>query len=386
MPVIAMTHTAALDRPPDTEMPVELDSIAKRMFGHALSQLLLPIDLQRPAGPSLRSSGLHAALEAARRQDDPSLPLGPWQHELQRADWPAIARQCADTLAHRSKDLQLGVWLLEAQLHLNGIAAVAPCLRLLQGLIANFPDLHPQPGPDGAPTHRANLLRSLNRRLSVTLRLVPFVATEDGRVSWDELERALRIQPAPICADTSTTPATEEATEVKRQQQMVSATPASHVAALWQALDAAYEAAEALRSTIDDTFEESPSIASFCDVLARMLAWADAELRRRGIALDEPAEPSTNPPTRQVDRVADIMRPPLTDGVDRAQAYAMLAAAAEALRRIDPHSPVPYVVQRAIAWGSLNTAELYQELFIRLGGQISIFELLGVALPDREAA
>jgi hypothetical protein len=40
---------------------------------------------------------------------------------------------------------------------------------------------------------------------------------------------------------------------------------------------------------------------------------------------------------------------------------------------------VPYVVQRAIAWGSLNTAELYMELFVRTGGQINIFELLGIA-------
>jgi type VI secretion system protein ImpA len=35
-------------------------------------------------------------------------------------------------------------------------------------------------------------------------------------------------------------------------------------------------------------------------------------------------------------------------------------------------------VRRATEWGSLNTVELYQELFLRLGGQLNIFEMLGL--------
>ena len=63
---------------------------------------------------------------------------------------------------------------------------------------------------------------------------------------------------------------------------------------------------------------------------------------------------------------------------DRNDAYAQLDAAADFLMRLEPHSPAPYLVRRAIEWGNLNTVALYQELFVRLGGQISIFELLGI--------
>jgi type VI secretion system protein ImpA len=46
--------------------------------------------------------------------------------------------------------------------------------------------------------------------------------------------------------------------------------------------------------------------------------------------------------------------------------------------RLEPHSPVPYLIRRATEWGNLNTVELYQELFLKLGGQLNIFEMLGL--------
>ncbi|WP_258898281.1 hypothetical protein [Burkholderia glumae] len=56
--------------------------------------------------------------------------------------------------------------------------------------------------------------------------------------------------------------------------------------------------------------------------------------------------------------------------------------------RQEPHSPVPYLVRRATLWGRMNTAELYQELFLRLGGQLNIFEMVGIenpGSPERQA-
>ena len=66
---------------------------------------------------------------------------------------------------------------------------------------------------------------------------------------------------------------------------------------------------------------------------------------------------------------------------DRRPVYAALAEIAHALEVIEPHSPVPYLIRRAVAWGGLNTAQLYNEVFVRCGGQINIFELLGLGDP-----
>ena len=66
----------------------------------------------------------------------------------------------------------------------------------------------------------------------------------------------------------------------------------------------------------------------------------------------------------------------------REQAYQYLSAAADYLSKEDSHSPVPYLIFKAIDWGRLNTTELYQELFVRHGGSLNIFDLVG--LEDKE--
>ena len=67
---------------------------------------------------------------------------------------------------------------------------------------------------------------------------------------------------------------------------------------------------------------------------------------------------------------------------NRNDAYARLAEAAEYIAMDDSHSPVPYLVYKAIDWGQLNTAELYQELFVQYQGQLNIFEILGLDISQ----
>jgi type VI secretion system protein ImpA len=87
-----------------TPRPLELDA------------LLAPISDEQPAGEWLRYDDLHDRIKEARREDDPDLPLGVWQTELKRADWPTVQTLCAGALAGYSKDLQLAAWLLEARI------------------------------------------------------------------------------------------------------------------------------------------------------------------------------------------------------------------------------------------------------------------------------
>ncbi|MFM0643398.1 type VI secretion system ImpA family N-terminal domain-containing protein [Paraburkholderia bryophila] len=68
----------------------------------------------------------------------------------------------------------------------------------------------------------------------------------------------------------------------------------------------------------------------------------------------------------------------------RKRAYAQLADAAAALAELEPHSPVPYLIRKAVEWGTLNTAQLYDELFIQGRGQLNVFDLLGLGVPQTE--
>jgi predicted component of type VI protein secretion system len=62
----------------------------------------------------------------------------------------------------------------------------------------------------------------------------------------------------------------------------------------------------------------------------------------------------------------------------RAEAYRVLAEAADYLLRTEPHSPVPYLVKRAISWGNMSLAELLSEFVASSDDLVTIYRLLGI--------
>lgn len=73
--------------------------------------------------------------------------------------------------------------------------------------------------------------------------------------------------------------------------------------------------------------------------------------------------------------------PPLLVGEPvsgRADAYARLAELGDYLMWLEPHSPLPHLLRHVVKLGKLDTAQLYQELFIRSNGMLNVYELIGV--------
>ena len=79
-----------------------------------------------------------------------------------------------------------------------------------------------------------------------------------------------------------------------------------------------------------------------------------------------PPQTSTHPPTIR----------------SRAEAYWRLSEAADYLLRTEPHSPTPYLVKRAVAWGSMSLFELFQQIIRNEGEMQEINRLLRLANKD----
>jgi type VI secretion system protein ImpA len=60
----------------------------------------------------------------------------------------------------------------------------------------------------------------------------------------------------------------------------------------------------------------------------------------------------------------------------RAEAYRRLSEAADYLLRAEPHSPTPYLVKRAVEWGSMSLPELLQQIVRNEGEMNEIDRLL----------
>ena len=134
--------------------------------------VLDPIPGDNPAGPYLRYDPVYDKIKEARRQDL-DVPQGGWQTSLKTAEWPVVIKLSTETLAKRSKDLQIAAWLAEALLQRHGFSGLADGLAVLVGLLERFwDDLHPEL-EDGDAELRAVPLAWVGQYLDLAVRMAP---------------------------------------------------------------------------------------------------------------------------------------------------------------------------------------------------------------------
>jgi type VI secretion system protein ImpA len=383
----------------------DINQYIEQHFGRTLVQLLAPIGdsvSNSVVGDSVRHNGVYSKIKEARREDDSSLPQGVWTHDMKTADWEKVEFTALEALCFKSKDLQLGVWLMESNINRYGFAGIAPVAVLLRALCETFWDtMHPQM-VDGDVEFRTNPINWINKKLSLRLRLVPITATPlDGdEYSWDDWENAQRYE------------------QLKRQhqgqvkwdgvstdlfKQRLAATAETFLYSLCRDIDDAKRAADDLITWFDQQCgNDSPSLNEMTTLLDSIRNVAESELTRRGISLSMmSAESSSDTHSENNSNDGDNDNGGDSNGGgsgggsnggdsnhrngairNRADAFARLREAAEFLMRDDPHSPVPYMVSTACTWGEKTAPDLYQELFLHKAGQLNIFEMMGISTND----
>lgn len=376
-----------------TALQSDASSYLETTVQFTLEELLEPISPDMPAGKWMRDSPAYPAIRRARSYDDDSTPRDAWEHELKRADWPAVSRMATDILRRQSKDIECAAWLLEARLHLDGFAAIAPCLTLLDGLLNRYWDSI-YPLPDGGDLDfRANQIRWIAEKLLPALRLTPITVHANDAAGtqyrWSDWEQAQRN--AQIKARSASGESQIEGTTLAEFQRGVAGTSSDYYQQLRRTLTEALQSLVMLNKTLDSHFgNAAPSMAAMAALLGQLLAFAEGELQRRGVPPLQQAPAETPPPADTQAEAqaastpaapAEINHSPIRD---RADAYARLAELTDYLMRTEPHSPGPYLLRRATEWSKLDTAQLYHEIFARSNGMLSIFELLGVEVPDNQ--
>jgi type VI secretion system protein ImpA len=370
----------------DTIPPV-LDRAAPA--GIDLKALLAPIAGAEPTGADLRYLGDYDRIQEARQEDDPSLPQGIWQRQLKRADWDEVAGLCVEALCRRSKDVQIAAWLVEAAAQRHGVAGLAPGFTLLDRLCDRYwPDLFPAID-DGDPAARLAPLDWLNARLPTLLHQVPISragGTAGASHSWADYHNAERHEIARQ-RDPKAAAKAEAAGRVTLQAFLdgVARTPNSFYLPLHAELSAATAALAGLVERLDELCgRQAPNLAGIRDAVDELEGWVRTILIERNALPDEPAPapPESDEALAAVQIESDEIVPPEPAGPIRSrdEAYRRLGEVAEYLFRTEPHSPTPYLVQRAVAWGRMPLHELLPEL-ARRGDLAQLFELLG--LPDR---
>jgi type VI secretion system protein ImpA len=374
------------------------------IFASGVEELLAPFGGPQAAGRSMRYEPEYAAIRVAREEEDPKLPMGVWERPLKKADWPLVEAKCLETLRTHSKDFQVAAWLCEAWIHLHQVEGCIAGANLLTGLVERFWDsAHPEI-EDGDDDARAAPFIWINENLPTTLMLhiallkvperVPAVVT---LAVWDQAVASgpQKAAAAPKAGD----PLAEK--PLTREDMNASAAGKSlgALVSMRSRLQLAAAQWDSLAQMLDARMgANAPSVARVAEMLRRLERAVHSLIGGR-----EPAPVSASPIAGSADQPSDppdeTNRSPSMDSAtpqhaagpgeqeailhsgaiaNREQAYRLLETVAAYLQKTEPHSPTPYLIKRAVAWGRMSLADLMQEVVREEGDITRFFSLLGI--------
>jgi type VI secretion system protein ImpA len=344
------------------------------------ASLLAPIGQDNPCGEWLRHDRVYAQVSEARREDDASLPQGIWVQPPKRADWALVEQLCSEALARRSKDLQLAAWLTEAWLRQRGLAGLVEGLQLITSLLEQYwAGLYPKLDADDLESRLAPFIW-LNKHGAIALGSLQLAsgAAPDGRaytlVEWDRVLRNEQHAPPPPANSRNAPVSTELLLGRQHFSAAVSMTPAQFYTEQRVQLHGAGVALDRMAIVLDGLLGgDAPSMAG---LEARLDDYFRVLHELAGVPWQEELEEEDDmgtvqeiPPVRAADSGSGLR--------SREEAFRRLDEVADYLLRTEPHSPVPYLVKRAVTWGAMPLAELLQELLDSESDLKQLYRLLG---------
>jgi type VI secretion system protein ImpA len=336
------------------------------------NDLLNPISEDKPAGENLRYAPVYEKIKEARREDDDA-PQGLWQRERKVADWALTAKLVGETLATKTKDLQLAAWLAEAMLRREGVAGLRDTVVLIRGLLENFWDtLYPEL-EDGDAEFRAAPLQWVGDRLDIPLKQSGI--TKSG-LSWFQYKES-RVVGTEESANTNEKKLkrTADIAAGKIPQEdfdkAFDESPKTYYVNLLATYDGATESLQGLKEVCDQKFGDvAPNFNTLERTIEEVRQTIHILLQKKRekepdapVAVAEP-EPEPEPePVLASAGTAAAAAPALAparpaalsaEPVDRNDAIGRIVACAKYLRKQEPYNPAPYLMLRGLRWGELR--------------------------------
>ena len=349
-------------------------------------RLAAPISSENRAGENLRWDPVYDEIrKAGQEQSRDALGV-----ESGGADWQQVIALSVEALASRSKDWQLAAWLTEALLHRHGFAGLRDGFRLMHQLMEEFwDDLFPQPD-DGDMEPRVSPLVWLmeadrGSRLANRIREIPLLA-DVPESSWSDW-KARFAPPKGDDEDDSTYAARKaEAEETERRfEEGVGQVDLDAALASYEEVQEAAAALKELDEAATIRFDHlAPGVSAFRQ------AFAEIEVLLRRIVRDKGgfAEPEGDEEENEEGAASagGNNGAPKSAGhgpiASRDDAFRRLAEVAEYLRRTEPQSPVPCLIDRAVAWGRMPFQQLLQEMIRDENARWQVNELLGIRADE----
>jgi type VI secretion system protein ImpA len=341
------------------------------------NDLLNPIAGENPSGQNLRYAPVYDKIKEARREDDDAAQ-GDWKIERKVADWGFVVKTIGETLATKTKDLQLAAWLTEALLKTQGIGGLRDGLDLLKGLIEGFWDtLYPEI-EDGDLEMRVAPLDWVGGRLGRGVKDAPLTR---GGFSWFVYKESRKVPTEEEAGGSSAKAETRAAAVADGKltpeefDKSFDSSPKAYYVQLAADFDSALESLQALDGLCEEKFQNAgPSFGPLRQTLEEVKQAVRIFLQKKRekepdepVAGEEAAAESASwaaeeeaPAAQAASAAPARARKPggalSAEPVDRDDAIARVVSAAKFMRGENQYDPAPYLLLRGLRWGELRAA------------------------------
>lgn len=341
-------------------------------------ELLQPISEENPSGESLRYSGIYDEIAEARRADK-DVPMGDWKYDLKTADYRKVIELASDALKNKTKDLQIAAWFSEALTKQHGFAGLRDSLKLASNLQENFWETLFPEIDEGDMEGRANALEWLDRETAFAIRRAPITAGE-GLSFWD-FEESKQFE-IPDNIDTLDSADQERYNELRQQAE----TENRVTGARWRkaktqtrrafceetvfVVDECWTEYENLNRVIEEKFDpkQMPGLndlkKTLDDIKTQVKKLLDEKRAEEPDAADETSDEANENAAEESYAEDGTVTVRVSKGAisSRQDALKRLTEVSEYFRKTEPHSPVSYLVTRAVKWGNMPLEAWLQDV------------------------
>jgi type VI secretion system protein ImpA len=325
--------------------------------------LIEPVPGDNPAGEKYLPQSIQDNLDEDRKEVEAEEGS---PEEPKKADWKGVVRTATEALTGTSKSLLVAARLTEALVKIHGFAGLRDALRLMRELIEQcwdrlYPALsEPEEGESSEAAEERqrddldrragpfNWLDEADRgaRFPNTIRMVPMFFGKEGNFGWldwrqsvdgqgvtqDIFQQAVHVTPFEKC-ELELADLTEARDELIKLSQVLD-----------EKLGSSSPSFTGMRQAVSECYTLLEEIVE----KKRPAGGGEGDSTGGEGAPGEGGGPSGNGAPRAAR--------------SRAEAYRQLAEAANLLQQLEPHSPIPYLIQRAVELGSLPFPQLISQL------------------------
>lgn len=328
-----------------------------------LEEMLKPISEKSPCGDDIRNGDVYEEIQEARREDDPTLPQGVWKTELKRAEWGKIITLSEETLARKSKDLQIVAWYTEAKLKKEGMRGLVAGVKLF-GMLSDifWETLHPLQESDESD-ERLHVLDWLNERLPERIYEMEIAHKVDQPDNYTFGEWAMLSKNQKV-----------EANKVRyaKMRDAISSMPWPDYETLKAESIEAQKCLDQLNEELSKHDKRADgSFYKLKKVISELQSFAEEVLRdicvppkKEGVEVAEEAAPAAAPANEEKAENPAPKRQAKSSGAitTRKEAYEQLNEVLKFLAEHEPHNPAHYLLRKVLNWADLELGEIMKEI------------------------